>query len=101
VFYGGNIMKAWGEGPAPLERTPRIDCPVIGFFGEDDTNPSPADVDRIDAELTAHGKPHDFHRYAGAGHAFLNFTNAERHRPEQAADAWQKLMAFLDRHLKA
>jgi carboxymethylenebutenolidase len=101
VFYGGNIMKAWGDGPAPLERTPRIDCPVIGFFGEDDTNPSPADVDRIDAELTAHGKPHDFHRYAGAGHAFLNFTNAERHRPEQAADAWQKLMAFLDRHLKA
>ena len=48
-----------------------IACPVIGFFGLDDTNPSPADVDTIDAELTRHGKAHEFHRYAGAGHAFL------------------------------
>lgn len=99
VFYGGNIMKPWGDGPAPFELTPQIACPMIGCFGLDDTNPSPADVDRIDAELTRHGKPHDFHRYAGAGHAFLNFTNAERYRPEPAQDAWQKLLDFLGRHL--
>jgi carboxymethylenebutenolidase len=73
---------------------------VIGFFGRDDTNPSPADVDRIDAELTRHGKPHEFHRYDGAGHAFLNFANAERYRPDQAKDAWAKMLDFLDRHLK-
>jgi carboxymethylenebutenolidase len=100
VFYGGNIMKALGDGPTPFDLTPQIACPMIGFFGEDDTNPSPADVDKIDAELTRHGKPHEFHRYAGAGHAFLNFTNAERYRPEPAADAWQKMLGFLDRHLR-
>lgn len=100
VFYGGNIMKAWGDGPSPFDRTAQIACPVIGLFGEDDANPSPADVDRIDAELTQHGKPHEFHRYAGAGHAFLNFMNAERHRPVQAADAWEKLLTFLARHLR-
>ena len=81
------------------ERTAAIECPLVGFFGQDDTNPSPGDVDRIDAELTAKGKPHEFHRYEGAGHAFLNFTNAERHRPAQAADAWGKLLAFLDARL--
>jgi len=100
VFYGGNIMKPWGDGPAPFELTPQIACPMIGLFGLDDPNPSPADVDRIDAELTRHGKPHEFHRYAGAGHAFLNFTNAERYRPEPAKDAWQRALAFLDRHVK-
>jgi carboxymethylenebutenolidase len=101
VFYGGNIMKPLGDagGPAPFELTPRIACPMIGFFGQDDTNPSPADVDRIDAELTRHGKAHEFHRYEGAGHAFLNFTNAERYRPGPAKDAWQKMLAFLARHL--
>lgn len=99
VFYGGNIFKAWGGGPAPSERTAAIECPVVGFFGLDDTNPSPGDVDQLDAELTAKGKPHQFHRYEGAGHAFLNFTNAERHRPAQAADAWAKLLAFLDERL--
>jgi carboxymethylenebutenolidase len=99
VFYGGNIMKPWGDGPSPFELTPHIACPLAGFFGLDDTNPSPEDVDRIDAELTRHGKDHEFHRYAGAGHAFLNFTNAARYRPAQAKQAWQAALAFLALHL--
>ena len=99
VFYGGNIMKPWGDGPSPFELTPSIAAPMVGFFGNDDQNPSPADVDAIDEELTKHGKPHEFHRYDGAGHAFLNFTSSERHRPEQAKDAWAKCLAFLDRHV--
>jgi carboxymethylenebutenolidase len=99
VFYGGNIMKAWGEGPSPFELTTQIACPMIGFFGRDDANPSPEDVRAIDAELTAHGKAHEFHSYEDAGHAFLNFMNAERHRPRQGADAWEKMLTFLDKHL--
>jgi len=99
VFYGGNIMKPWGEGPAPFELTKQIACPIVGFFGLEDTNPSPADVDRIDAELTRFGKTHEFHRYEGAGHAFLNFSNAERYRPEPAKDAWAKMLGFLERQL--
>jgi carboxymethylenebutenolidase len=100
VFYGGNIMKSWGDGPTPYELTRQIACPVIGFFGVEDANPSPDDVKKIDAELTAHGKAHEFHSYEGAGHAFLNFLNAERHRPKPAADAWDKMLDFLDKHLK-
>lgn len=99
VFYGGNIMKAWGPGPTPLELTPRIGCPIVGFFGADDTNPSPEDVRRIGAELDRHGKAHEFHSYAGAGHAFLNFLNATAYRAGPAADAWATLLAFLDRTL--
>ncbi|TMQ07918.1 MAG: dienelactone hydrolase family protein [Deltaproteobacteria bacterium] len=100
VFYGGNIMKPWGGERAPFELTAQIACPVLGLFGLDDPNPSPADVDRIDGELTRHGKPHEFHRYAGAGHAFLNFSNPERYRPEQARQAWQLALDFLGRHLR-
>jgi carboxymethylenebutenolidase len=66
----------------------------------EDTNPSPEDVRKIDAELTAHGKAHEFHSYEGAGHAFLSFLNAERHRPKPAADAWETMLAFLDTHLR-
>ena len=100
VFYGGNIMKGWGEATTPFDRTGSIAAPMLGIFGDDDPNPTPADVAMIDAELARHGKPHEFHSYAGAGHAFLNFTNIERHRPVQAADAWQKMLAFLDRQLR-
>ena len=48
VFYGGNIMKSWGNGPAPFERSEGINCPILGLFGDDDTNPSPDDVAKID-----------------------------------------------------
>ena len=33
---------------------------MIGFFGLDDTNPSPGDVDAIDAELSRHDTTHEF-----------------------------------------
>ena len=53
VCWGGNIMVPWGKGPAPFDLSKDIDCPVLGLFGEDDPNPSPADVAKIDAELTS------------------------------------------------
>jgi carboxymethylenebutenolidase len=100
VFYGGDIMVPWGEGPSPLDLTPHIRCPIIGFFGADDTNPSAADVKRISAELERFGKAHEFHSYPDTGHAFLNFRLAERYREAPARDAWARLLAFLDTHLK-
>lgn len=99
VFYGGNILKAWGDGPAPIERSGTINCPVLGLFGNDDANPSPDDVSRIAETLSAAGKTFQFHRYDGAGHAFLNESRPS-YRPEPAADAWQKCIAWLDRYLK-
>lgn len=99
VFYGGNIMVPWGEGPAPFELSERITCPVLGLFGEEDPNPSPADVAKLDAELTRLDKPHEFHSYAGAGHAFMN-QDRPSYRPEAARDAWEKCVTWFDRYLK-
>jgi carboxymethylenebutenolidase len=99
VFYGGNIMRAWGNGPTPLELTPYIHCPIVGFFGAEDANPSPADVDRIAAQLDKYRKPYEFHRYPEAGHAFLNFTNPATYREGPTRDAWDKLIPFLQRNL--
>jgi len=100
VFYGGNIMKALGEGPTPFERSAGIACPVIGFFGAEDPNPSPADVAKISAELTRLGKWHEFHTYRDAGHAFENFIAAERYRERPARAAWHEMLAFFTERLK-
>ena len=99
VFYGGNTMVPWGDGPVPFVRTPNINCPVIGFFGEDDANPSPEDVKKIDAELTKHGKPHEFHSYAGTGHSF-QWKGTENYRAEAAGDSWEKLLAWFQKYLR-
>jgi len=98
VFYGGNILVPWGDGPSPLERSASIACPMLGLFGLEDKNPSPEDVALIDERLTQLGKSHSFHSYPGAGHAFLNDMRPS-FRPEAASDAWAKCVAMLQEHL--
>jgi len=97
-YYGGNIMVPWGEGPAPFERTAEIQCPLIGFFGEEDGNPSPADMRKLDAELGRHGKAHEFYSYPGANHAFMNRRGA-RYHAQADRDSWPKALAFFEKQL--
>ena len=99
VFYGGGIGNALGDGPSPLEQTANIGCPMLGLFGVEDANPTPDDVAKMDSKLTTHGKAHEFHSYDGAGHGFHCETRAS-YRPEAAADAWGKAVAWFDQHLK-
>jgi len=99
VFYGGGIGNALGDGPSPLEQTANIGCPMLGLFGVEDANPTPDDVAKMDSKLTTHGKAHAFHSYDGAGHGFHCETRAS-YRPEAAADAWGKAVAWFDQHLK-
>ena len=100
VFYGGNIMRPWGEGPSPFEGTANIKAPVLGLFGNEDGNPSPDDVAKIDAELTKHGKAHEFHSYDGVGHGFMH-DGRPGFRDDVASDAWRRCTAWFDQHLRA
>jgi len=97
VFYGGNMMKTWGRDipKTPFERLSEISCPVIGFFGLDDDNPSPADVDQIEHALKNLEIDCEFHRYENAGHAFQNFLNRDKFRKDPNADAWTRTLEFL------
>lgn len=97
-YYGGNIMVPWGDGPTPFDRTAEISCPLIGLFGEEDGNPSPADMKKLDAELTRLGKPHEFYAYPGANHAFMNRRGARYHAEADRA-SWPKTLAFFEKHL--
>lgn len=100
IFHGGNILKPWGhEGDAPIAMAGNIKCPVVGFFGNDDENPSPADVDAYGAALDEAGGSYVFHRYDGTGHAFQNTHDDGKYRESSANDAWDKQFAFLAENL--
>jgi len=100
LLYHGNIFESRGEGmPAPFALTKNMRCPVLGLFGKDDVNPSPAFVARLDAELTRLDIRHEFHSYDGTGHAFQDFHSAQHYRPVSADDAWARLTAFLKREM--
>jgi carboxymethylenebutenolidase len=101
VFYGGNIKRGLGVGAnPPIDLAANIPCPVIGFFGNNDTNPSPVDVDDYSDALSVAGISHQFHQYEGVGHAFQNFPMPERYNEEVSENAWEKLIDFLDEHLR-
>lgn len=83
---------------APIDYTSDLGCPILGLFGDDDSSPSPEQVDLHEAALRDHGKQYAFHRYAGAGHGFF-YDHRPNYRQAQAVDGWNKTFAFLARHL--
>ncbi len=99
VFYGGRIKLAMGDGPPAIELASDMNCSVAGFFGNDDQNPTPEDVDDYEQALRRAGIQYEFHRYDGAGHAFQNFPTPERFNQQASDDAWDKVMAFLGENL--
>jgi carboxymethylenebutenolidase len=102
--WGGNVVvddpkQLNDKRPvAPIDLTEKLNCPMIGIFGNDDQNPSPAHVNKTEEVLKKLGKNYEFHRYDGCGHAFFN-TMRVSHRPEQALDGWNKVFAFLKKHI--
>ena len=101
AYYGGNIMVPWGDDVvAPFARSAEIHCPLMFHAGAEDTNPAPQDLQQFDAELSRLGKPHEFYSYSGAGHAFMNFTSAERYRDSADQASWPRTLEFFARHLR-
>lgn len=84
---------------SPLDLAPRLSCPYLGFFGDEDALIPAADVEELRGLLAATGQPAGIVRYPGAGHAFFNDTRPDAYRPAAAADAWPRAVTFLRRHL--
>jgi carboxymethylenebutenolidase len=101
--WGGRVVMAKEDlNPkqpvAPIDYTADLSCPLLGLFGEDDQAPSPAQVAQHEEELKKHGKNYEFHMYPKAGHGFF-YYDRPAYRQEQAVDGWQKVFAFLEKHL--
>ncbi len=84
---------------APIDYAEQLQCPLLGIFGNDDFNPTPEDVNKLEEVLKELGKDYDFHRYDGAGHGFW-YYDKPMYRQEQAMDSFNKVIAFFDKHLK-
>ncbi len=105
------LVDCWGGGVvmgperlnektplAPIDTTKDLACPILGIFGNDDSSPTPEQVNQHEAELKKHGKDYEFHRYDGAGHGFF-YYHRPAYRPEAAEDGWAKIWVFLGKNL--
>ena len=101
--WGGNIVMRPDQlsqktPVAPIDYTKDLSCPILGLFGNDDTTPSPEQVNLHETELKKYGKNYEFHRYDGAGHGFF-YYHRPMYRQAQAVDGWEKVFAFLEKYL--
>ena len=86
---------------SPLEAAAFATCPLLGLFGADDSFIPVDDVRALGSALARSGQPAVVSLYVGAGHAFMNETRPEMHRPEAAREAWERMLAWFRRHLVA
>ncbi len=93
----GAAVIFYGENP-PLEAVAAIRCPVLALYGAEDHRITDTVPDLVEA-MEREGKDFDHHVYPAAKHAFFNDTGPN-FDPEAAADAWIRVLAFLDRALK-
>jgi carboxymethylenebutenolidase len=100
VWYGAASKREWqvsARYPRPLDEViARVDCPVLGIFGEDDHVISLDDVRRLRDTLDRHDKTYTIKVYPGAPHGWLNDTMPGRYRREQAEAGWALQRAFLE-----
>jgi len=76
----------------------KIKWPVLGIFGDQDKSISVDSVKAFEMALNSNGIPNEIYIYKGVGHAFAN-PSGENYAPKETQDAWQKTLAFLEKHV--
>jgi len=94
-FYGMiRVPVAW-RGPGQKEPLEMIaepgTCPIMPIIGDKDPYTPPEDV----AQLSRFAPTVAPVRYAEADHGFVHDAARPAHRPEDAADAWRRVVDFL------
>ena len=73
--------------------------PVFGIFAGKDEAMGLKALRDLEPDLKAAGVPFERFVYPNADHAFLNEQRKDAYRPDDAKDAWPKIMSFLKTHL--
>ncbi|MDQ7858564.1 MAG: dienelactone hydrolase family protein [Armatimonadota bacterium] len=89
-FYGPN---------PPIADVPNIRAAVLAIYGALDERIN-AGIPQIREALQRANVVHEIHIYPNAPHAFFNDTGGN-YRREAAEDAWRRVLAWFERHLKA
>lgn len=96
AFYGMvRTPKQWADGgQRDALETAGSGCPTLAIFGGVDPWVPPEDVEALRA-LWAGRPEHKVVVYRAAEHAFVHNPEAPSYRPDDAADAWHRALAFL------
>jgi carboxymethylenebutenolidase len=82
--------------PGAIQRAGEIDAPLLALMAGADQAIGPDQVAALEAALQAAGVEHEVVTYPGAPHSF--FDRKQEEFADESADAWERTLAFLERH---
>jgi carboxymethylenebutenolidase len=107
-FGGSNSWNAAAAGlglagaigfygrPARVERLADIAAPILALMGGADQAIPAEEAEEFDRRLADAGIEHELKIYDGAPHSF--FDRKQEEFAEASEDAWQRVLAFLERY---
>jgi len=96
----GACVDNYGALPTDPNEMQAITAPMMGNFGADDHGVTPQDVQAFKTAMTTLNRVVDIKIYDGAGHSFENPNDTSTYRAQDAQDAWNRTVAFLNKWLK-
>jgi carboxymethylenebutenolidase len=94
-FYGRPGRGTDGS-PGPTQRAGEMSAPILALMGGDDPGIPVEDAQAFEAALDAAGVENDVIVYPGAPHSF--FDRKQEQFAAESEDAWNRVLAFLERH---
>ena len=96
-FYGHPGERNGVSGPT--QRAGEMEAPILGLQAGADASILAEDNAAFDAALTEAGVEHEIVTYDGAPHSF--FDRKYEEFADASADAWERTLAFVERHTPA
>jgi carboxymethylenebutenolidase len=95
-FYAAMSRKSAGATKTLLEEASQIKYPALGLFGGNDPVIPQEEVREFDEELERAGVAHEIVIYPGAPHSFFDKRSTDF--ADASADAWQRVLSFIEAH---
>ncbi len=95
-FYGRPAAGRPDDTPGAIERAADMQAPILGLMGGDDPGIPVEDAEAFDRALDDAGVEHEIVVYPGAPHSF--FDRKYEEFADVSEDAWNRTLAFLERH---
>jgi carboxymethylenebutenolidase len=101
TFYGGGVTAGRFGYPPLLELASDLDTPWLGCYGDLDKGIPVEEVEALRAAVQTATPATELVRYASAEHGFNCEDRPAVYNEVAAADAWARMLAFFDLHLRA
>jgi len=96
----GPVVDFYGIHPAVKPNYANLQAPVLLICGGKDAMAGPEPSSKVVEAIQAAGKEAELVVYPSCDHAFMNDTRPEVYNPQEAADAWAKMVAHFTTYLR-